>query len=88
MQQQIENLRKEVLSYGFQNQKDLDFFKKKYLGKSGLLTNLFAEFKMLSADEKKKIGGPLNELKNIIYSQLENEKKLTKFRYVDCGYWI
>ena len=78
MQQQIENLRKEVLSYGFQNQKDLDFFKKKYLGKSGLLTNLFAEFKMLSADEKKKIGGPLNELKNIIYSQLENKKKLQK----------
>lgn len=37
----------------------------KYLGKKGVITALFNEFKELPADQKRLLGKPLNELKNL-----------------------
>jgi phenylalanyl-tRNA synthetase alpha chain len=45
-----------------------------YLGKKGILNNLFAEFKDVSPENKKEIGLLLNDLKNTIQSKIDTLK--------------
>ena len=45
------------------NQKDAEKFRVNYLGKKGVLSSLFLEFKSLKPEEKKSIGAALNKLK-------------------------
>ena len=46
-----------------------------YLGKKGLLNDLFAEFKTVPGESKKEIGLLLNDLKNTIQSKIEALKE-------------
>ena len=54
------------------NKKDLELFRIKYLGKHGVLNNLFDEFKAVAGPEKKEIGKALNELKNLVKLKLSS----------------
>ena len=45
---------------------DLESIKAKYIGKQGEVTDLFANFKKLSIEEKKEIGPLINQLKQLI----------------------
>ena len=47
----------------FTNQEDAEKFRVKFLGKKGVLSSLFLEFKTLDTKEKKIIGAALNKLK-------------------------
>jgi phenylalanyl-tRNA synthetase alpha chain len=47
----------------FANQEDAEKFRVKFLGKKGVLSSLFLDFKTLEAKEKKIIGAALNKLK-------------------------
>ena len=47
----------------FTNQEDAEKFRVKFLGKKGVLSSLFLEFKTLDTQEKKIIGAALNKLK-------------------------
>ena len=47
----------------FANQEDAEKFRVKFLGKKGVLSSLFLEFKTLESKEKKIIGAALNKLK-------------------------
>ncbi|MFL2574015.1 MAG: phenylalanine--tRNA ligase subunit alpha [Flavobacteriales bacterium] len=51
------------------NKNDVEVFRIKYLGKSGVLNQLFEEFKSVPAEEKKEIGRSINDLKE----QLKNK---------------
>lgn len=64
------------------NLKNLEEFRIKYLGKKGIITELFENFKTLPSSEKPLIGKELNVLKNACQSKfdllkenLENQKK-------------
>jgi phenylalanyl-tRNA synthetase alpha chain len=60
---------------------DVENFRIKMLGKKGLITSLFADFRDVPADEKKEVGQLINNLKNrvseIIDSSKLNFKNLT-----------
>ena len=51
------------------NKNDVEVFRIKYLGKSGVLNQLFEEFKNIPVEEKKEIGRSINDLKE----QLKNK---------------
>ena len=59
------------------NKNDVEVFRIKYLGKSGVLNQLFEEFKRVPAEEKKEIGRSINDLKE----QLKN--KISSFDFSD-----
>ncbi len=46
----------------------------KYLGKKGIVTGLFDQFKLLPPSEKKEVGFLLNELKNAVQNKLNSLK--------------
>ena len=51
------------------NKNDVEIFRIKYLGKRGILNQLFEEFKNVPVEEKKEIGRSINDLKE----QLKNK---------------
>ena len=51
------------------NKNDVEAFRIKYLGKNGVLNQLFEEFKNVPVEEKKEIGRSINDLKE----QLKNK---------------
>ena len=51
------------------NKNDVEVFRIKYLGKNGVLNQLFEEFKNVPVEEKKEIGRSINDLKE----QLKNK---------------
>lgn len=50
---------------------DVENIRIQYLGKKGLLNDLFAEFKTVSSDQKKEIGLLLNDLKIAVQDKIE-----------------
>lgn len=50
---------------------DVENIRIQYLGKKGLLNDLFAEFKVVPSDQKKEIGVLLNDLKIAIQNKIE-----------------
>ena len=58
-----------VNSFLPKNKSDVEVFRIKYLGKSGVLNQLFEEFKNVPVEEKKEIGRSINDLKE----QLKNK---------------
>ena len=63
MLKQIEEYIKEVEEFKTDSAEDAEQFRIKYLGKKGLLNQLFAAFKDVPNEEKKVFGKTLNELK-------------------------
>ncbi len=61
-----------VEGFNPKNQSEVEAYRIKYLGKSGVLTQFFDEFKTLPVGEKKDVGKALNRLKEIIKSKLES----------------
>jgi phenylalanyl-tRNA synthetase alpha chain len=59
----IQNLLEEISSIKVNSLPDLESFRLKYLSKKGLITELFEEFRGISADLKREVGLKLNELK-------------------------
>ena len=84
----IDDLKKhlaEVENFSTDNLDTVESFRIKYLGKKGLLNQFFAEFKNVSAEDKKEYGQTINELKdkttkkvNDLKNQLDNKKVLNK----------
>ena len=56
MQELIEKYKKEVLSFESIDEKEIEFFRIKYMGKNGILSALFEDFKKIDSSEKRKIG--------------------------------
>ncbi len=59
---------------GITDDKQLEAFRIKYLGKKGLLPEMYASFPTLTPEEKAAVGKGANELKNFV-NQLIEEKK-------------
>ncbi len=78
MQSKIAELLKEVSSSKINDEKELEAFRIKYLGKKGIIVELFEEFKTLSNDIKKEVGKDLNILKETVLETINNQKTLLK----------
>jgi len=63
MQEKIKQLLEEISSIKVNTPPELESFRLKYLSKKGLITELFEEFREISAEHKREVGQKLNELK-------------------------
>ena len=67
--QQIEDFIKDIQLASVEKSADkvaeIEQFRVKYLGKKGVISNLFEQFKMVPNDQKKEIGQALNRLKTV-----------------------
>jgi phenylalanyl-tRNA synthetase alpha chain len=80
----IQTLLEEISSVKVNSLPDLESFRLKYLSKKGLITELFEEFRGISADLKREVGQKLNELKqkaqeryNSLKQELESKEDST-----------
>ncbi len=76
MLDKIKNLLEEIHSIKAVTSSDIESFRLKYLSKKGLITELFEEFRNITAEHKREVGQKLNELKQIAqerYNVLKEE---------------
>lgn len=64
MKEKIDRLLAEVQSFTAENAEALEQFRIRFLGRKGLLQELFEEFKSLTPEQKRDVGQLLNVLKN------------------------
>lgn len=69
---QIEALIKEVQNFSTKSSLEIEEFRIKYLGKKGILNNLFFEFKSIPQEEKKVFGEKLNTLKSKVKEKIQS----------------
>ena len=65
----------EVQAFSSTNKEEIESFRIKYLGKKGLLNELFAEFKNVPNDQKKEFGQIINTLKNTAQEKIDSLKQ-------------
>jgi len=73
---EIKNIQKEITNVRLKTKEELEIFRINYLAKKGQITQLFEKFKLLSPEDKKTIGKPLNELKQLaekIYKEAQEK---------------
>ena len=73
----IENIHKlieEAEAFSTQSLEELEAFRIKFLGKKGLLTDLFAQFKEVPNEQKKDFGQAINKLKSVAQEKVNTLK--------------
>jgi len=70
MEDRIKKLLEEVSSFTASSKEAVENFRLKYISRKGSISELFEELKKVSAEEKKKIGKILNELKQSAEAKL------------------
>ena len=80
MKNKIELLLNEIAAFVASDMDAVEAFRIKMIGKKGLVTAIFDEFRALPPEDKKSLGGPVNKLKNAaiekiteIKEQIENQ---------------
>jgi phenylalanyl-tRNA synthetase alpha chain len=74
MQDKICHFIKEIESFTANNLEEVEQLRLKFLGKKGILAELFADFKNVPPEQKKATGVLLNDLKERIHEKLESIK--------------
>ncbi|GDX35727.1 phenylalanine--tRNA ligase alpha subunit [Alphaproteobacteria bacterium] len=59
-----------------QNPQQLEELRINFLGKKGIITELFANLKSLNNEEKKSFGNEVNKIRDIVSTSIENKKNL------------
>jgi len=67
----IKSLMKEAEKFQPSGPESVEEFRIRYLGKKGLLNELFADFKSVPAAEKREVGQKINELKQFVSTRIE-----------------
>ena len=71
MHEKIWKLTKEVKLFSASTTDEIEQFRIKYLGRKGIIQELFNQFKELSAEDKMNTGKILNEFKTLVNSKIE-----------------
>jgi phenylalanyl-tRNA synthetase alpha chain len=77
----IQELQKEAEAFALTDPTEVENFRIRFLGRKGILNDLFEEFKTVPGPEKKEVGLALNALKNAVQSKIDesgSKKKSTK----------
>lgn len=77
MKEQLANLQEEIKSAVAETADQAEALRIKYLGKKGIITDLFKEFKEMPGELKRDLGKPLNELKQFAQTHIESLKSNT-----------
>ena len=72
LQENIQNVLSEIQQLTAKDEKELEGLRIKYLSKKGVVAQLMAEFRNVSADQKKELGIALNQLKNATLDKINN----------------
>lgn len=75
MKDKVIRLLEEVRQFSTDNQDHLEQFRIRFLGRKGLLQDLFEEFKQMQPDLKKEAGQLLNQLKNAAQDKVNSLKE-------------
>lgn len=81
MIERIEKLLTEIDAWSAQDSKEIEDLRIKYLSKKGEISQLFNDFRLVSAEQKKLLGQKLNELKNKAQDRLidlKNQQNLSQ----------
>jgi phenylalanyl-tRNA synthetase alpha chain len=76
MKDRIQQLLAEIQAFKAQNKEELEQFRIKYLGKKGVMGELFNEFKTVPGELRKEIGVLLNDLKDKAQEAINAHKDL------------
>ena len=72
LQENIQNVLSEIQQLTAKDEKELEELRIKYLSKKGVVAQLMAEIRNVSADQKKELGIALNQLKNAALDKINN----------------
>jgi len=72
MLQTIDKIFEEVRQFRAETREDIEKFRIQYLGKKGVLADLFRSFKELPAEQKKETGQKINQLKQYLSEKIES----------------
>ena len=72
MLQNIDRILEEARQFKAETRDEIEQFRIKYLGKKGILADLFRNFKELPVEHKKETGQKINELKQFISEKIES----------------
>ncbi len=71
MLQNIDKILEEARQFKAGTREEIEQFRIKYLGKKGVVTDLFQNFKSVPPDQKKEVGQRINQLKQLISEKIE-----------------
>ena len=74
MLKQTHELVLKVKKFTPKSEEELNKFRIKYLGKKGLLNDLFSSFKKIPSEQKKEFGSSINNLKKLVQEKIESYK--------------
>ena len=77
MQDKIDQYIQDVEAFVAESAAEIEQFRIRFLGRKGLLNDLFEEFKTVSSEQKKILGQELNKLKNAVQGKLESLQQNT-----------
>ncbi|MFA7116288.1 MAG: phenylalanine--tRNA ligase subunit alpha [Bacteroidales bacterium] len=72
----IDEVLKELDKVKAIKEKEVEEFRLKYLGKKGVITQLFGEFRNVPSNQKKEFGQKLNQLKTTALNKIDEMKKV------------
>lgn len=71
----IKKLEEEIKLFEINNIEEIENFKKKFISKKGVITQLIKEIKYLSEEDKKNIGLAINNLKTNVLTKINFYKQ-------------
>lgn len=71
MDHNIDKLLEEAREFRAETREEIENFRIKYLGKKGILTDLFSSFKQVPVEQKKELGQKINQLKSFISEKID-----------------
>jgi len=74
MEEKIKGLEEEINNFSAKTSDEIEQFRIKYLGKKGIVTALFEEFKTLPTEQRKEVGRFLNILKTNVQEKINTLK--------------
>ena len=75
MVEKINSLKAEIMQLSAANVAEVEALRIKYLSKKGLVSQLFNDFRGLSPEDKRALGAPLNELKDLATNKINELKE-------------
>lgn len=72
MLQNIDKILDEARQFSAETREEIEQFRIKYLGKKGILSDMFQNFKEVPAEHKKEMGQKINQLKQYISERIES----------------
>ncbi|MEP5611135.1 MAG: phenylalanine--tRNA ligase subunit alpha, partial [Cyclobacteriaceae bacterium] len=72
MLDRVDKVSKEITSFVASTQDEVESFRLRFIGKKGIITELFEDFKLVPGDQKRELGPALNQLKNQAQQKLRD----------------